>query len=176
MCDCGSETETTDHFFLRCLFLAINRQKLLNDLLKIDPPLRNLKDELLLDIILYGLTSIRTLLTRKYFFIQLVLSNIPSALKEHYLTTNLILLLFLYFFLGNFIWNTAYSVSHPSILIIHHFNILVSKHKVLIGSKHLSVPHFAKRVLTESDVSCNILIHVFCVSLICIGFYHVTLI
>ena len=35
-------------------FFAINRQKLLNDLLKIDPSLRNLKDELLLDIILYG--------------------------------------------------------------------------------------------------------------------------
>ena len=55
MCDCGSETETKDHFFhLRCPFFAINRQKLLNDLLKIDPSLRNLKDELLLDIILYG--------------------------------------------------------------------------------------------------------------------------
>ena len=54
ICDCGSETETADHFFLRCPFFAINRQKLLNDLLKIDPSLRNLKDELLLDIILYG--------------------------------------------------------------------------------------------------------------------------
>ena len=45
MCDCGSETETTDHFFLRCPFFTINRQKLLNDLLKIDP---SLNDELLL--------------------------------------------------------------------------------------------------------------------------------
>ena len=54
MCDCGSETETTDPLFLRCLFFAINRQKILNDLLKIDPSLRNLKDELLLDIIFYG--------------------------------------------------------------------------------------------------------------------------
>ena len=32
----------------------MNRLKLLNDLLKIDPYLRNLKDELLLDIILHG--------------------------------------------------------------------------------------------------------------------------
>ena len=67
MCDCGSKTETKDHFFhLRCPFFAINRQKLLNDLLKIDPSLRNLKDELLLHIILYsymGLTSIMILLT-----------------------------------------------------------------------------------------------------------------
>ena len=54
MCDCSSETETTDHFLLCCPFIAINRQKLLNDLLKIDPSLRNLKVELLLDIVLYG--------------------------------------------------------------------------------------------------------------------------
>ena len=54
MCVCGSKTETTDHFFLCCLFFAINRKKTLNDLLKIDPSLRNLKDELLLDIILCG--------------------------------------------------------------------------------------------------------------------------
>ena len=54
MCGCGSKTETTDHFFLRCPFFAINKQKLLHDLLKIDPSLRNLKDELLLDMILYG--------------------------------------------------------------------------------------------------------------------------
>ena len=54
MCDSGSETETTDHFFLRCSFFAINRQKLLNDSLKIDLSLIKLKDELLSDIILYG--------------------------------------------------------------------------------------------------------------------------
>ena len=34
MCDCGSETETTDHFFLRCPFFAISRQKLLNAYLR----------------------------------------------------------------------------------------------------------------------------------------------
>ena len=54
MCDCGSETETTDHFFLHCLFSTINTQKILHDLLNIDLSLRNLKDELLLDILLYG--------------------------------------------------------------------------------------------------------------------------
>ena len=54
MSDSVSETETTDHFFLRCPFFAINRQNLLNDLLKIDPSLRNLKDKLLLDVIFYG--------------------------------------------------------------------------------------------------------------------------
>ena len=54
MCDYGSETEKTNHFFLPCPFFAINRQKFLNDLLKIDLSLRNLKDKLILDIILYG--------------------------------------------------------------------------------------------------------------------------
>ena len=81
----------------------------LNLMLKMDPSLRTLKDELLLGIILYG-SDIMTLLTRKYFFIQLPLSKIPSASKDHYLATNLLLLLFYYifyfyyihFFLGKF--------------------------------------------------------------------------
>ena len=54
MFDCGSETETTDYFFLHYPFFAIKIQKILNDLLKIAPSLRNLKDELLLDIILHS--------------------------------------------------------------------------------------------------------------------------
>ena len=45
--DLKLKQQTTFFFFL-------NRQKLLNDLLKTDLSLRNLKDELLLDIILYG--------------------------------------------------------------------------------------------------------------------------
>ena len=45
MCDCGSETETTDHFFLRCPFFMINRQKLPNGLLNKDLSISNLKDE-----------------------------------------------------------------------------------------------------------------------------------
>ena len=68
MCDCGSETETRDHFFLRCPFLAINRQKLLNDLLKLDPSLRNLKDELLLDIIIYGSGKYKDTVIKTFFF------------------------------------------------------------------------------------------------------------
>ena len=34
MSDYGSENETTNYFFLRCPFFAINRQKLFNDSLK----------------------------------------------------------------------------------------------------------------------------------------------
>ena len=138
-------------------FLAINRQKLLNDLPKMDPSLRNLKDKLVLDIILYDSDKYKETVNKEIFFIRLVLSKIPSALKDHYLTTNLLLFLsLLYFFLGNLIWNTAYSLSHPSILIIHQFNILGSKYKVLLGSKHLSVQHFTKSVLTEVSVGWRI--------------------
>ena len=67
MCDCDSETETTDHFFLRCPFFAINRQKLFNELLKIDPSLRNLKDESLLDIILYGSDKYKDTVNKEIF-------------------------------------------------------------------------------------------------------------
>ena len=59
MCDC-------DCVSLRCPFFEINRQKLLNDLIKIDLSSRSLKDELLLEITYMVLASIRTLLTRKY--------------------------------------------------------------------------------------------------------------
>ena len=36
MCDCGGETKTTSHFFLRCQFLANERQKLRDDVYRID--------------------------------------------------------------------------------------------------------------------------------------------
>ena len=54
MCDCGSETETTDHFFLCCPLFAEKRQKFLNSLFKIDVSFKNLNDEMLSDILLFG--------------------------------------------------------------------------------------------------------------------------
>ena len=54
MCDCGSKTETTDHFFSRFPLFAENRQKLLNSLFKIDVSLKNLNDGMLSDILLLG--------------------------------------------------------------------------------------------------------------------------
>ena len=47
----ASETEITGHFLLGCPFFIINRQKLLNGFFNIDLSLKNLKDELPLDII-----------------------------------------------------------------------------------------------------------------------------
>ena len=51
MSGCASETEITGHFLLGCSFFIINRQKLLNGFFNIDLSLKNLKDELPLDII-----------------------------------------------------------------------------------------------------------------------------
>ena len=54
MSGCGSQTETTDHLFLRCPFFAENRQKLLNSMFKINVSLKNLNNEMLSDIYLFG--------------------------------------------------------------------------------------------------------------------------
>ena len=54
MCDCGAETETTSHFFLRCQFSANERQKLHDDVYRIDASIKNLKKDSLIDVLLYG--------------------------------------------------------------------------------------------------------------------------
>ena len=54
MCDCGAETETTSHFFLRCQFFANERQKLLDDVYRIDASIKNLNEESLIDVLLHG--------------------------------------------------------------------------------------------------------------------------
>ena len=101
MCDCGSKTERKDFFLLFPIF-AINRQKLLNDLFKIDPSLRNLKDELLLDIILYGSDKYKDTVNKE--ILLHTISLMPTALNGHYLTTNFLLLSFLlYFFSRKFV-------------------------------------------------------------------------
>ena len=57
MCDCGTETETTSHFFLCCQFFANERQKLLDDAYRIDASIKNLNEESLIDALLYGSDS-----------------------------------------------------------------------------------------------------------------------
>ena len=68
MCGCGSGTEAKDHFFLCWPFFAIHRQKPLHNSLKIDPSLRNLKNELLLDIILYGSDKYKDTVNKEILF------------------------------------------------------------------------------------------------------------
>ena len=54
MCDCGAETETISHFFLRCQFFANERQKLSDDVYWIDASIKNLNKGSLIDVLLYG--------------------------------------------------------------------------------------------------------------------------
>ena len=97
ICDRGSETETTDHFFLRCPFFVINRQKLLNGLFKIDLSVRNLKEELLLDIILYGSAKYRDTANKYILFHTISFIKIPNALKDHCLTYFYIIIIIIFF-------------------------------------------------------------------------------
>ena len=54
MCDCGAETETTSHFFLRSQFFANERQKLRHGLYRLDASIKHLNEESLIDVLLYG--------------------------------------------------------------------------------------------------------------------------
>ena len=54
MCDCGTETGTTEHFFLRCPFFVNKRQKLLNNVYDKLFSSQNLNEESMIDIPLYG--------------------------------------------------------------------------------------------------------------------------
>ena len=54
MCDCGTEIETTEHFFLRCPFFVNERQKLLNNVNGKHFSSQNLNEESIIDILLYG--------------------------------------------------------------------------------------------------------------------------
>ena len=54
MCDCGAETETTSHFFLRCQFFANERQKLRDDVYRLDASIKHLNEEFLIDALLYS--------------------------------------------------------------------------------------------------------------------------
>ena len=54
ICDCGAETETTNHFFLCCPFFANERQKLRDDVYRLDASIKHLNKESLIDDLLHG--------------------------------------------------------------------------------------------------------------------------
>ena len=53
-CDCGAETETTSHFFFCCQFFVNERQKLRNEVYRLDASIKHLNEESLIDFQLYG--------------------------------------------------------------------------------------------------------------------------
>ena len=54
MCNCGTETETTEHFFLHYPFFVTERQKLLHNVYDKHFTLQNLNEKSVIDILLYG--------------------------------------------------------------------------------------------------------------------------
>ena len=54
MCSCGLEPETTLDYLLRCNLYSDIRTKLLNDIGVLNPTLKKLSHEKLLNILLYG--------------------------------------------------------------------------------------------------------------------------
>ena len=54
MCGCGTETETTQHFFLCCSFFVTERQKLLNNVYDKHFSSQNLNEESMIDVLLYA--------------------------------------------------------------------------------------------------------------------------
>ena len=53
MCICGTETEITEHLFLRCPFFVTERQKHLKNVYDKLFPSQNLSKESMIDILLY---------------------------------------------------------------------------------------------------------------------------
>ena len=54
MCPCGSEVETTEHFFLRCQCFSIQRSELFNNLRNLDPSFSKLDTKEKTSFLLYA--------------------------------------------------------------------------------------------------------------------------
>ena len=54
MCDCGAETETISHFFLRYQFFSNERKKFRDDVYRLDASIKHWNEESLIDVLLYG--------------------------------------------------------------------------------------------------------------------------
>ena len=82
MCDCGTETETTDHFFLCCPFFVTETQKLFNNVYGKHFSSQNLNEESMIDILLHGCDKFSER-DNIFFFIQLIILNLVNVLKDH---------------------------------------------------------------------------------------------
>ena len=82
MCDCGTETETTDHFFLLCPFFVTETQKLFNNVYGKHFSSQNLNEESMIDILLHGCDKFSEC-DNIFFFIQLIILSLVNVLKDH---------------------------------------------------------------------------------------------
>ena len=77
MCSCGAEIETTPHFFLRCQFYNTLRTKLLNSIYDLNPSFRNLTDQHLVELLLFGSKNCETELNKE--IIEISISYIKNT-------------------------------------------------------------------------------------------------
>ena len=76
MCTCGTEVETTEHFFLRCHFYSTLRLELFENLEKIDPKFVNLNEKDQINVLLYGYQ-----INKSKTSSQSILKNVTSYIK-----------------------------------------------------------------------------------------------
>ena len=76
MCACGTEVETTEHFFLRCYFYSFLRLELFTNLRKIDPNFLNLNERDQVHVLLYDYQ-----INKPKSFNQSTLKNVTSYIK-----------------------------------------------------------------------------------------------
>ena len=88
MCNCGSETETADHFFLHCPFFAENSPKFLNSVFKIDVSFKNLNDEMLLDILLFVSDKYKDTINKEIFIHSIYFLKTNKRFKRPLLLTD----------------------------------------------------------------------------------------
>ena len=90
MCSCGKEPETTLHYLLRCNFYSIYRLELLNDICALNHLLKNISEENLLKVLLYGAKEFSFKINSEILKCTIKLIRRQIALVANYFFLNLI--------------------------------------------------------------------------------------
>ena len=86
MCDCSVETGTTSHFLLFCHFFANERQKLRDDVHRIDVSIKNLNEGSLIDVLLDSSDKFNDSKNKQILFNTICYIR-PNVLKDLLLTS-----------------------------------------------------------------------------------------
>ena len=81
MCSCGLEPVTTLHYLFRCDLYSDLRTELLNDICALNPTLKNLSHEKLLNILLYGSEDFSFNINKKIIRSTVKFLNVSVALS-----------------------------------------------------------------------------------------------
>ena len=84
LCSCALETESTDHFFLRCQNYVSFRTALMNELSSINSGIISLRPSALLEVILYGDRMLNDIQMSKYLLRLSIILKIRNGLSSPY--------------------------------------------------------------------------------------------